>query len=110
MHGGEIPVEQQIEQQLGVAAVVFLTSQRTFSDDLGIANQQTMPEGFQQAMEPPCVAGGFQPHDSGNGKLRVETAHVVMLVIERALVDQPVGGVTPADGLRTGVKINSEIN
>ena len=61
-------------------------------------------------MEPPCIAGGFQSHDGGNGKLRVETTHVITLVIERALVDQPVRGVTPTDGLRASVKINSEIN
>src|SRR5713101_6378793 len=110
MHGGKIPVKKQIEQQLGVTPVIFLAAQRAFSDDIGIANQQTMPEGFQQAMEPPCISGGFQPHDCGNNKLRVETTHVVMFVIERALVDQPVGSVTPTDGLGTSMKINSEIN
>jgi hypothetical protein len=69
-----------------------------------------MPEGFQQAMEPPGISGGFQPHDCGSSKLRVETTHVVTFVIERALVDQPVRRVTPTDGLGTSVKINSEIN
>jgi hypothetical protein len=31
----------------------------------------------------------FEPHDGGNGKLRVETTHVVLLVIERTLVKHP---------------------
>src|SRR5438105_12643462 len=100
MHGGKIPVEQQIEQQLGVTPVIFLTAQRAFSDDVGIANQQTMSEGFQQAMEPPRVSGGFQPDDRGNSKLRVETPHIVLLVIEGALMDQTVRRATPRDGLR----------
>src|SRR6184192_4647177 len=99
MHGGKIPVEQQIEQQLGVAPVIFLTAQRTFSDDIGIANQQTMSEGFQQSMEPASVTGSFQSHDGGNGKLRVETTHVVMLMVQSALMNQAISLVTPADGL-----------
>jgi len=69
-----------------------------------------MSEGFQQAMEPACITSSFQSHDCGNGKLRVETTHVVMLVIERTLMDYSVRGVAPTDGLSTGVKINSEIN
>jgi hypothetical protein len=39
MYGGKITVEEQIEQQLGVPPVIFLTAQRAFSDDIGIANQ-----------------------------------------------------------------------
>ncbi|MGB8540520.1 MAG: hypothetical protein WCD49_02680 [Candidatus Acidiferrales bacterium] len=88
MRSGKIPVQQQVQQQFGVTPVVFLTAQRAFSDDIGIPNQQAMPEGFQQSVKPPCIPSGLQAHDSGNRKLRVENTHVVTLMIERALVDQ----------------------
>jgi len=51
-----------------------------------------------------------KPTTAGNRKLRVETTHVAMFMIERALVDQSVRGVAPTNGLGTRVKINSEIN
>jgi len=39
VHGRKIPVKKQIEQQLGIAPVIFLAAQCAFSDDIGIANQ-----------------------------------------------------------------------
>ena len=39
VHGGEIPVQEQIEQKFSIPPIIFLAAQCALSDDVGIANQ-----------------------------------------------------------------------
>jgi hypothetical protein len=99
MNGGEIAAEEQVENQLRIATIVFLPPADELANGQRVADAQKMAELFDQTVEPERIAAGFHTDDGSGSKLRVKGTHVVRFMIERALVHFRVGGVHPADGL-----------
>ncbi len=80
------------------------------ADGEGIAHPHLVAHFLHQLVEPQGVVRRRQPHKGRSGELRVKGRHVVPGVIERALVNLALGGVTPADGLRSYVQVNSDVH
>jgi hypothetical protein len=110
MDRGEIIVGQQIEQQAGVTAIVFLPAAGELADGQSVTDQQAMAEFFEQTMKPERVAGSFHANQRGSWELRVKRTHVIALVIQRNFVFLTVCGINPADRLRADMQINSDVH
>lgn len=110
MNSGKLPVAEKIEQQTGVAPIIFLTAASELANGQGVADQQVMAEFFEQAMEPQRITGSFHAGQRGSCELRIKRTHVVALMIERDFVFLTVCGINPADRLRADMQINSEVH
>lgn len=110
MDRGEIIVGQQIEQQAGVAAIVFLPAAGELADGQRVADQQAMAGLFDEVVKPQRIAGRLHTDNRGNGPLRVKSTNVVTLMIEQEFVFLAVSGVDPANGLRADMQINSDVH
>ena len=109
MNGGEIAAEEQVENQLRIATIVFLPPAGELANGQRVADAQKRAELFDQTMEPERIAPDFHTDDGSGSKLRVKGTHVVPFMIERALVHFSVGGVHPADGLGAYMQIHSDV-
>lgn len=110
MDGREIVVDQQVQQQLRIAAIVFLPTPGELANSQGVTDQQLVTEFFDKAMEPQRITGSFHANERGSRKLGIKRTDIVTLVIEHGLVLLAICGVEPAEGLRADMQINSDVH
>jgi hypothetical protein len=82
MNSGKFVVEQEIEQELRVATIVFLPTASELADGQSVADAQLMTEFFHGAMKPQRITGSFHADDGGSRELGIKRTHVVALMIE----------------------------
>jgi hypothetical protein len=110
MDGGKLAVTEKIEQQLGIATIVFLPTAGELADSQGVTDQQLVTEFCGEAMEPQRITGSFHADERGSRELRIKRTDIVTLVIEHGLVFLAICGVEPAEGLRADMQINSDVH
>jgi hypothetical protein len=107
---GKILVTEQIAQELGVAAIVFLAAASELANGQSVADEQAMAGLLDEAMKPQRVAGTFHTDDCGNSKPGIKRTHIVPLVVEGELMFLTVGFIHPAKRLCADMQIHSDVH
>src|SRR5947209_7866599 len=93
----------------GIALVVFLSTPSKPSDFGCITDPRLVSKSFEHLLEPRGVAAGLPADDYLAGQLLIESAHIILLMMQFMPPNFTVRRIAVTDGLRAGMKINSAI-
>jgi len=92
MDPGEIPSEHDLQDQLRIPTIVLL-SPVCSPPNLGcVPNPYRVTKFFEHRFKPGAVsAAAFQSHDHLAGELRIESANIVLAMVELGQLDLSIG-------------------
>src|SRR5262245_12727984 len=109
MDPGEIPFEHDLQDQLGIPTIIFLPPVCSTPNLVSMPHPYCVTKFFEHRFKPGAVSTGLQSHDHLAGELRVESANIVLAMVELYQLNFSIGRVTVSYRLHPGVEIHAAI-
>src|SRR5258708_339577 len=110
MQTGKLMVEQQLQNEFGVAPIVLLPPTSSAADLGGMPKPDFATQFLEQSFEPGAVTTGFQTHDYVPAELGVESPHLVFVLVLQFTGDEFASfSFQITDRLLPCMKVNADI-
>src|SRR6185436_10495153 len=110
MQTGKLIVEHQLQNEFGVAPIVLLPPTSPAADLGGMSQPDFATQFLEQSFEPGAVTTGFEADDYRPAKLRVESLHLLFVLVLQFTGDEFASfSFQITDRLLSCMKVNADI-
>jgi len=106
---GEIPFEHDLQNQLSIPTIIFLSPVCPTPNLGSMPHPYRVTKFFEHRFKPGAVPAGFQPYDHLAGELGVEVPYIVLAMVQLSQLNLSIGRVTVSYRLHPSVEIHAAI-